>query len=429
MSPEQASGEPLDGRSDVYSLGAVAYFATTGRAPIDGTSSMAILAKQVSETPPSLAAARRDLPPRFVAAVDRCLAKDRAARWPSAEALAHALRSIGGNTLEIAAPVRAFLRDADAAGNELSTAVTVGTTSMLMLAITLMQSSATFAAGLSRAFGVMLYVGTAASMTGLAGWRVWQLVDRARAFMRAGYRHSAIKPALDLEAARIEEESSPMPSSLKSTLVRVIAGVGATAASLWLAGTGIDAIELIGIGGSILAPTLTIRHLVSRAQGGRSWWNRLLRGAFGKAVFRAASVGLGAAPEVPAIGEPTSVALGSAVEALFNALPDAQRQRFAEVPGLVAKLERSAMELRRRTPGPDLDERSTIVVAALESLRLDLLRLHAATASPGDLTRDLEAAERIGDEIAAQLAARESVERIVRGGLSPSAGDAATPAD
>ena len=427
MSPEQASGEPLDGRSDVYSLGAVAYFATTGRAPIDGTSSMAILAKQVSETPPSLAVARRDLPPRFVAAVDRCLAKDRASRWPSAEALAHALRSIGGNALEIAAPVRAFLRDADAAGNELSTAVTVGTTSVLMLAITLMQDSDTFTAGLARAFGVMLYVGTAASMTGLAGWRVWQLVDRARAFIRAGYSHSAIIPALDLEASRIEEERTPTPSSLKSTLLRTIAGVGATAASLWLAGTGIDAIELLGIGGSILAPTLTIRHLVSRTQGAHSWWHRHLRGAFGKTLFRAASVGLDASPAMPAIGEPTSLALGSAVEALFNALPDVQRKRFAELPGLVAKLERSAVELRRRTPDPDLDQRSTIVVAALESLRLDLLRLHAASASPDDLTRDLEAAQRIGDDIAAQLAARESVERIVRGELSPLPGDAATP--
>ena len=166
---------------------------------------------------------------------------------------------------------------------------------------------------------------------------------------------------------------------------------------------------------------------MSRAQGAHSWWHRHLRGAFGKTLFRAASVGLDASPAMPAIGEPTSLALGSAVEALFNALPDVQRKRFAELPGLVAKLERSAVELRRRTPDPDLDQRSTIVVAALESLRLDLLRLHAASASPDDLTRDLEAAQRIGDDIAAQLAARESVERIVRGELSPLPGDAATP--
>ena len=374
-----------------------------------------------------VALARGDLPPRFVAAVDRCLAKDRAARWPSAEALAHALRSIGGNAVEIAAPVRAFLRDADAAGNELATAVTVGTTSGLMLAITLMQDSATFYAGLARAFGVMLYVGTAASMAGLAGWRVWQLVDRARALLRAGYSHLGVESALDIEASRIEAERTSVPPSVKATLLRVIAGMGATAASLWLASTGIDALELLGIGGSILAPTLTIRHLVSRAQGARSWWHRLLRGTFGKTVFRAASVGLDASPAVPAIGEPTSLALGNAVQALFNALPAEQRKRFAELPGLIAKLERSAVELRRRTPHPDLDQHSTIVVAALESLRLDLLRLHAASASPDDLTRDIEAAERIGDEIAAQLAARESVERIVRGELSPLPGDAATP--
>ena len=82
MSPEQANGEAVDGRSDLYSLGAVAYFATTGRAPIDGDSAAAILARKLLVTPTPLAEVRSDVPPRFAAAVDRCLARDPAERWP-----------------------------------------------------------------------------------------------------------------------------------------------------------------------------------------------------------------------------------------------------------------------------------------------------------------------------------------------------------
>src|SRR6478609_11818222 len=50
MSPEQASGEPLDGRSDVYALGAVAFFAATGHPPIDGPTTPAILAKLITDS-------------------------------------------------------------------------------------------------------------------------------------------------------------------------------------------------------------------------------------------------------------------------------------------------------------------------------------------------------------------------------------------
>jgi serine/threonine protein kinase len=95
MSPEQANGAPVDGRSDLYSLGATVYFATTGHSPIDGDSAAAILARKVMLTPTPLGAVRSDVPPRFGAAVDRCLARDPAERWPTAEELVVAIRSAG----------------------------------------------------------------------------------------------------------------------------------------------------------------------------------------------------------------------------------------------------------------------------------------------------------------------------------------------
>ena len=70
MSPEQACGEAVDGRSDLYSLGATFFWALAGRAPHEGKSLPVILAKTVSEDAPSLLTIRAELPPKFSAVID-----------------------------------------------------------------------------------------------------------------------------------------------------------------------------------------------------------------------------------------------------------------------------------------------------------------------------------------------------------------------
>ncbi len=64
MSPEQACGEQVDGRSDLYSLGATAFFALTGRLPFEADNLPAIVYKQVNETPPRVATLARATPAR-----------------------------------------------------------------------------------------------------------------------------------------------------------------------------------------------------------------------------------------------------------------------------------------------------------------------------------------------------------------------------
>src|SRR5205085_2728979 len=73
MSPEQAAGEPVDGRSDLYALGVVGFFALTGTLPFEAESVTALLAMQVTRPAPPIASRRAGIPARLSAAIDRCL--------------------------------------------------------------------------------------------------------------------------------------------------------------------------------------------------------------------------------------------------------------------------------------------------------------------------------------------------------------------
>jgi serine/threonine protein kinase len=94
MSPEQAAGErDIDGRSDLYSLGVVAYQMLTGELPFSAPSVAGILMKQITEPAPDLRRKRPDAPEDLALAVARCLEKDPESRWPTADALRRALES------------------------------------------------------------------------------------------------------------------------------------------------------------------------------------------------------------------------------------------------------------------------------------------------------------------------------------------------
>src|SRR3954452_2216965 len=89
ISPEQAAGSVATAASDVYALGVVAYQCLSGHRPFDGATPIEIAMKHVRETPRPLPA---DIPPPVRAIVDRALAKDPAARWPTAAAMAAVAR-------------------------------------------------------------------------------------------------------------------------------------------------------------------------------------------------------------------------------------------------------------------------------------------------------------------------------------------------
>ena len=102
MSPEQASGQPVDARSDLFSFGVVAYEMLAGRKPFEGATTLEQLWAIVHNAAPSLAESRADLPIGLRLAVERALAKDREERYQSMSDLIVDLRR---STREHAEPV------------------------------------------------------------------------------------------------------------------------------------------------------------------------------------------------------------------------------------------------------------------------------------------------------------------------------------
>jgi serine/threonine protein kinase len=91
MSPEQASGEPLDGRSDLYALGCIGFLALSGRLPFEGSAPQAILVAHATKEPPSLRSVAPAVPPALAAVIDQCLRKRADDRFANGEELADAL--------------------------------------------------------------------------------------------------------------------------------------------------------------------------------------------------------------------------------------------------------------------------------------------------------------------------------------------------
>src|SRR4029079_2059956 len=95
MSPEQALGEQVDHRTDIFSLGVVMFEMLTGKLPFTGTTSTA-LALQIVEAPaPVPSAIVRSLPVELDAIVAKAMAKSLDQRYGSAAAMAAELRSVG----------------------------------------------------------------------------------------------------------------------------------------------------------------------------------------------------------------------------------------------------------------------------------------------------------------------------------------------
>jgi hypothetical protein len=100
MAPEQARGERVDVRADIYAVGAIAYCCVTGRGPYDLNDAAAALHAVLMSEPPRPRAVAPDLPEDFEMVLQRAMARDREERYPTLAALGEAFAGFGAGQVE-----------------------------------------------------------------------------------------------------------------------------------------------------------------------------------------------------------------------------------------------------------------------------------------------------------------------------------------
>lgn len=108
MSPEQAAAESVDGRSDIYSLGCVGFFAASGRPPFDGTTAHKLLMQHLTAPAPTVVSVRPEFSAGLSTIIDNMMAKDPSARFESGEQLAEAIGALQLRSREVAPLLRLF---------------------------------------------------------------------------------------------------------------------------------------------------------------------------------------------------------------------------------------------------------------------------------------------------------------------------------
>lgn len=429
VSPEQAAGEPVDGRSDLYSLGATAYFALTGRFPFEGDDARRLLAQHLTLPAPPVASLRRDVPAALASAIDRCLAKSPAARFATAAALADAVGATRDAT-GVPETLRRLVREIAAFGVDLTG---YGTLAVISFLTQLFIGGRDFL-GFGHVYTIAIAL-VLVSLTALRGMSAAHLVREAAA---EGWTDLDLARAIEREARRRSAEAAAPRPGLGASALIYAAAFGAL---LWFwMGPKLAALGsmegplavLIELAGFIL-PVALGRWFGARLEAPRDGkpglFSRFIARFKGRILFWAARSLGRPAPASAAANRPTEVLLADAARDVLRALPDAERRQLAEVDRLLGQLERDAGALRRRLDGLDdaaakvgdaqaprraavmreLEQargetaaRFASTVSALENVRLELLRLRAGLATADSLTENLAALRRLEARVDAE---------------------------
>jgi serine/threonine-protein kinase len=439
MSPEQALGVDVDARSDLYGLGATAFFAFAGRPPFEGRSATEVLARQVTDVPPSLGSLGLAVPRKLASLVDQCLAKDPAHRPATADILAEQLGRAIDQRRVLPVALRAFVKRNGRMD---------GWGTLLYASALLITST-----GLSAAFGVAeafaaFAVGFVVAPFGFA-------VAEARRLLRQGFAHADLGPAFRAELENAREERAVgrgrgrVLEWIVSRATRIAASFSAVAIPAIAAGSAFPATRMLATSAipitvatvivGVVTGTTYLALLQARRDVDTEFWSTLWMGRLGTLAFATARRLRGTAHAGAAMTHrATELSLGLAAEQLYESLPKATRRALDNLPATLERLQQAAQMLRRRydelnaalemqRPGEasaDLDalqEERTMVhdkltgaVGALETIRLNLLRLHAGSAAVEGLTTHLGMAEEVSAEIERMISARGDVDATLR---------------
>ena len=442
MSPEQGANKPLDGRSDIYSLGVVGYVAVSGRLPFEAASVPELIVRQSIDSAPSLMSVAPGVPSALAAAIDRCLERDPGDRFPDGETLAAALAPSPDARSALPPMLRAWLN----AQNPLALPY-LGWSSFFSV-LTLGNVYANIIHNPGSTPGDVATLATIASLPifPIVGFHIYQ----ARKQFRAGYTLADLRSALqvaqkernDIAAIARESEQSGALKALQLGTIASAGWLGVTAALLMLGIIHENRTPIAWIFSPVLSTmllgaisnALDVQFIPTKI---RNWWqtgirDRLWNSSIGEWFARR----LGAPEQSRAVGggvfRPTEAALGLAASELFAALPEAYRVELFELPGVVAALEARAAEARAEVdvvaalarPGSDdtavLEKRRHAAsahlaasVGALERIRLDLLKLHAGAGDLKPLTTLIEEASLVRQEVARLAEAEQEVEDAI----------------
>jgi serine/threonine-protein kinase len=297
MSPEQASGENVDARSDIYSLGVVAYYALSGHLPFAAARDEALLSLHINAPAPPLRSLAPRVPPRLAQLVDRCLAKEPWARFPDAAAFVQAVTAV------VSAPraplaLRAFIvRSAHLEAPALIHAALIG--------VGLLPATVVVWSSPSDAF--TRWITTAALALAFALPVMVQLV-RVRRLLFAGHRREDLVAALAARQGRRREELAfvygPGPTSFER-IITWLARAAVLAAIVSVSGV-LPVLAhptiLLGAGATALVASIVARARTEQRTdpvGERSL--RFWRGPLGQLLFYLADRRPPEAPRPPIV--------------------------------------------------------------------------------------------------------------------------------
>lgn len=436
MAPEQAMGESIDGRADLYALGVTLFVAASGRAPFTGASAVALVAQHATQPAPSIRALVPSMPLELARAIDRCLAKQPGARYADAGQFLAAIEPDVRNA-PLPPALRAVHDDAAGARTMLWWTGVVAVSSVLLV---LGERSG------SLGHAVITSVGTGATlMFGAASvFRGLEAVLGTRALLRGGHDGRDVAQAL----AGVHDASSaegPWRGGVAAWTM-LVSGVALALSqgmitSLNVSGAVSGFVQLAAV---FLPPMLLARgaeHVLESTRPGR-WLRDIVRrnvvSPLARSVVRwftprntAAQTN---APFQSLADAPTELLLVRAVQSAVGALPAAQHAAVGDANGIAMGLAQQITQLRGE--GHQLDEREAralllpdsaaragaldavrldrvalntrlqTAVAALESLRLDVLRLAMDEAHTG-LTTHVARARDVQHRVDAMREVRE----------------------
>jgi len=438
MSPEQLLGQPTDMRSDIYAFGVTAYYTLSGRLPFEGATLAELAGRAVHDAPAPLASLGLAIPRRLAQVVDRCLAKDPAQRPSTARAVAEQLGVAMEQRREVPAVLRGFVKRTGRTSD--------GRTAVTLVALTAVGVPVSYNFGPIAAFSVMV--------GGAIVAQIAFLTLSARDLLERGFAHADLGPAFSasLDAAR-EEYATEADASYEriGRAALAVSRVAATGLGLalgpsayaWATGHGRLTVVLVApvlaLAALLGATSYGVYRLLSRVRDDvdTRFWAALWDGRMGRALFALARRFRRGAPVVSAVTHrATELSLSVAAEQLYDALPRATRKQLGDLPALLRQLQHSAQALRARhdafsdalqqgeTGGTGTSEsaresvraeRDAVLahlrdaVGALETIRLNLLRLHAGQTTVESITTHIGVANALSADVRRLIEAREDV--------------------